>query len=67
MGLMGPDWGPAPQLVLDQLIKMPGANCWVEGKSRDFWVPAGGQGKQEEKGRFRHALEREKGTSHVRS
>jgi hypothetical protein len=36
-------------LVLDLSIKMQGANCWAEGKRRDFWSLEAGKGTQERK------------------
>jgi hypothetical protein len=50
-------------LVLDQLIKMSGTNCWAEGNRWVFQVPAGrGKEIQKEEGRFYHTSEGEKET-----
>jgi hypothetical protein len=37
------------QLVLDQSIRISRANCWAEGKRRDFRVPSSGQREEAQK------------------
>jgi hypothetical protein len=50
-----------PNWFLINQYKMPGVNCWVEGKRWDFWVPTGKRRDAGEEKGICHASRRGRG------